>query len=301
MNDSGLRFDESVPVTTIEVKDAAVEAIPESERVAVGEKVVCKLAQERASYRVLRYVLPVVKRRDTGELVSARAPANVLERTAADVSLLAGMLVDKFRHHLPLHRQHRRMADAGIVVSRSSLTNWAGRAADLLAPVAAAQTAHVLESRVLAMDETPIKAGLKEPGRMRQGYFWPIHGEDDEIVFPYAPTREHKHVEAFLGEFRGTLVSDGYEAYARYAAKRAGVRHAQCWAYVAVVVMLRRARIDARGAGSAARRRNITSFDHSAPRNAMSPLFVFHGRPGPGSEASHSATALAFVSRSISA
>ena len=231
VNDSGLRFDESVPVTTIEVKDAAVEAIPESERVAVGEKVVCKLAQERASYRVLRYVLPVVKRRDTGELVSARAPANVLERTAADVSLLAGMLVDKFRHHLPLHRQHRRMADAGIVVSRSSLTNWAGRAADLLAPVAAAQTAHVLESRVLAMDETPIKAGLKEPGRMRQGYFWPIHGEDDEIVFPYAPTREHRHVEAFLGEFRGTLVSDGYEAYAAYAAKRAGVRHAQCWSH----------------------------------------------------------------------
>lgn len=34
VNDSGLRFDESVPVTTIEVKDAAVEAIPESERVA---------------------------------------------------------------------------------------------------------------------------------------------------------------------------------------------------------------------------------------------------------------------------
>ena len=231
VNDSGLRFDESVPVTTIEVKDPAVEAIPESERVAVGEKVVCRLAEERASYRVLRYVLPVVKRRDTGELVSARAPANVLERTAADVSLLAGMLVDKFRHHLPLYRQHRRMADAGIVVSRSSLTNWAGRAADLLAPVAAAQTAHVLESRVLAMDETPIKAGLKEPGKMRQGYFWPIYGEQDEIVFPYAPTREHRHVEAFLGEFRGTLASDGYEAYARYAAKRSGVRHAQCWAH----------------------------------------------------------------------
>ena len=90
---------------------------------------------------------------------------------------------------------------------------------------------HGLESRVLAMDETPIKAGVKEPGKMRQGYFWPIYGEDDEIVFPYAPTREHGHVEAFLGEFRGTLVSDGYEAYARYAAKRAGVRHAQCWAH----------------------------------------------------------------------
>ena len=231
VNESGLRFDDTVPVTTIEVRDPAVESIPASERVVVGEKVTHRLAQRPASYEVLRYVRPVVKRRDTGRLVAARAPANVLERTSADVSLLAGMLVDKFRHHLPLHRQHRRLADAGIALSRSSLTNWTGRAIDLLGPVAAAQTAHVLESRVLAMDETPVKAGLAEPGRMRQGYFWPIYGEDDEIVFPFAPTREHRHVEAFLGDFEGVLSSDGYEAYARYAAKRAGVRHAQCWAH----------------------------------------------------------------------
>ena len=231
VNESGLRFDDTVPVTTIEVRDPAVESIPESERVVVGEKVTHRLAQRPASYEVLKYVRPVVKRRDTGELASARAPANVLERTAADVSLLAGMLVDKFRHHLPLHRQHRRMADAGIALSRASLTNWTGRAIDLLEPIAAAQTAHVLESRVLAMDETPVKAGRAEPGRMRQGYFWPIYGDDDEVVFPFAPTREHRHVEAFLGDFEGVLSSDGYEAYARYASKRAGVRHAQCWAH----------------------------------------------------------------------
>ena len=183
VNECGLRFDATVPVTTIEVKDPEVESIPMSERVVVGEKVTHRLAQRPASYEVLRYVRPVVKRRGTGELLTARAPANVLERTAADASLLAGMLVDKFRHHLPPHRQHRRMSDAGIAASRSSLTNWAGRAIDLLRPIAAA---HVLDSCVLAMDETPVKAGVKEPGKMHQGCFWPIHGEDDEIVFPFA-------------------------------------------------------------------------------------------------------------------
>ena len=189
-----------------EVKNPAVESIPETPRVVVGEKV----TQRPASDEVLRYVRPVVKWRDTGGLASARAPSNVLERTSADVSLLAGMLVDKFRHHLPLHRQHRRMADAGDRVRRASLRNWTGQAIDLLAPVSAAQTAHVLESRVLAMDETPVKAGVREPGKMRQGYFWSIYG-DDEIVFPFAPTREHRHVEAFLGDFEGVLSSDGYD------------------------------------------------------------------------------------------
>ena len=171
-----------------------------------------------------------VKRRDTGELLTPLAPANVLERTSVDVSFLAGMLIDKFRYHLPLFRQHQRLADSGIRVSRSSLTNWAGRAVDLLEPVCAAQAAHILQGGVVAMDETSVKAGRVAPGKMRTAYFWPVYGEADEIVFHYAPSRAHKHVEAFLGDFKGTLLSDGYAAYSAYARQR-GIVHAQCWSH----------------------------------------------------------------------
>lgn len=230
VNESGLRFDATVPVEVVRVVDPVIEAIPEAEREVVGEKVSHRLAQEPGSYKVLKYVRQVVKRRDTGELLTPSSPSNVLERTAVDVSFLAGMLIDKFRYHLPLHRQHQRLADSGIRVGRSSLTNWAGRAVDLLKPVVAAQGAHILEGGVVAMDETSIKAGRAAPGRMRNAYFWPVHGEADEIVFHYAPSRAHKHVEAFLGDFRGTLLSDGYAAYAAYA-QRQGVVHAQCWAH----------------------------------------------------------------------
>ena len=126
VNESGLRFDETVPVEVIEVVDPAIEAIPEAEREVIGEKVSHRLAQEPGSYKVLKYVRQIIKRRDTGELLTPSAPPNVLERTAVDVSFLAGMLVDKFCCHLPLYRQHQRLADAGIRVSRSSLTNWRG-------------------------------------------------------------------------------------------------------------------------------------------------------------------------------
>ena len=85
-----------------------------------------RLAQEPGSYRVLKYIRQVVKRRDTGQLVTAAAAPNVLEKSAVDVSFLAAMLVDKFRYHLPLYRQHQRLQDSGIKVSRGSLTNWAG-------------------------------------------------------------------------------------------------------------------------------------------------------------------------------
>ena len=76
VNESGLRFDDTVPVTTIEVRDPAVESIPASERVVVGEKVTHRLAQRPASYEVLRYVRPVVKRRDTGGLIPEHVRAN---------------------------------------------------------------------------------------------------------------------------------------------------------------------------------------------------------------------------------
>ena len=76
-----MRFDETVPVETIDVIDPAIEAIPEAEREVIGEKVSHRLAQEPGSYKVLRYVRQVVKRRDTGELVTPPAPPNVLERT----------------------------------------------------------------------------------------------------------------------------------------------------------------------------------------------------------------------------
>lgn len=232
LNESGLRFDDSVPVRIITLSDPSLEAIAESERVQIGEKVTHRLAQHPGSYEVLKYVRPVYKIRATQEIRSVPAPANVLDKCVADVSLLAGMLTDKFLYHLPLYRQHQRLLASGIQLSRGSLSHWAARAIDLLAPIYSAQCEHIRHSRVLAMDETPIKAGRQDKGKMRSAYFWPIYGEDNEIVFPYAASRAHCQVQTFLGStFKGTLVTDGYEAYAAYARNNSEVTHAECWAH----------------------------------------------------------------------
>jgi transposase len=231
VTDTGLRFDETVPVNIITIGDPAIEALPASERECIGEKVTYRLAQRPASYELMKYIRRVYKITATQAIVTTVSPPTVLDKCAADVSLLAGLLTDKFLYHLPLYRQHQRITAAGIQVSRSSLTNWSSRAIDLLAPIYAAQFSHVLLSRVLAMDETPIKAGRREKGKLRQCYFWPIHGQDNEVVFPFATSRAHSHVPNLLGAFTGTLLSDGYEAYAAYARNNTAVTHAECWAH----------------------------------------------------------------------
>jgi transposase len=231
VNDSGLRFDEDVPVETIAVSDPAIEAIPLDQRELIGEKVTCRLAQRPGSYVILRYVRPVYKVLENQTVVTTPAPSNVLDKTVVDVSFLVGLLIDKFCYHLPLYRQHQRLEQSGIQVSRSSLTTWVGRSIDLLRPIVEAQRRHILLSRVLAMDETSIKAGRQEKGKMRQAYFWPIYGEAGEIVFLYAPSREHRHVATFLQGFSGTLLTDGYEAYAAYTRATEGAINANCWSH----------------------------------------------------------------------
>jgi len=231
-SEAGLRFDDSVPIQTIHVPNAELDDLSEDQKENVTEKISYRLAQEPASYVVLKIVRQVIRRKDTGELTCPPAPASVLPGSYADVSVLAGLLIDKFRYHLPLYRQHQRMQAAGLTLSRSSLSNWVHRSIELLEPIYWAQLDSILHSQVLAMDETPIRAGRASKGKMRTAFFWPIYGDQHEVAFPYARSRAHHHAKSILGEYRGTLISDGYRAYDDYAARRDEVVHAQCWVHV---------------------------------------------------------------------
>ena len=238
-------FDEArVPVETIVVPNPEAQGLSPEHYEVIGEKVSHRLAQRPGSLVVLKYVRPVIKRRDTQTLHCASAPVGVIEGSRADVSFIAGMLMDKFRWHLPLYRQHQRLIDAGFNLSRPWLTQLVQQAAQLLEPIYEAQFESIRAGRVITMDETPIKAGQAGGGKMKATYFWPVYGEHDEVCFPHFESRRHEHVEQALGLHRapGTvLLSDGYEAYASYA-KKTGIKNAQCWAHS------RRAFFEAQGA-----------------------------------------------------
>lgn len=226
-----LFFDRSkVPVQTIVLPAPTAGLSPDHYEV-IGEKVSYRLAQRPGSYVVLEYKRPLIK--VAGEVPRcAPAPQGVLEGSRADVSLQVGLVVDKFVWHMPLHRQHQRMGQSGLRVSRPWLTQLAQATIELLRPIYTAQLLSIRESHVIAMDETPIKAGV-DKGKMKKGYFWPVHGEQGEMCFHYAASRSHANVRQILGETLspGTvLLSDGYAAYARYT-EQLKVTHAQCWAH----------------------------------------------------------------------
>jgi transposase len=227
-------FDEArVPVETIEVPDPEVQGLSPDEYEIISQKVSYRLAQRPGSYVVLKYLRWVTKRHDTQSLGCPPAPTGVIEGSRADVSFAAGLIIDKYAYHLPLYRQHQRLTDSGIRVTRPWLTQVCQKTISLLEPVYEAQFDSIRSSRVKAMDETPIKAGRTGHGKMKMGYFWPVYGGQDEVCFPFFPSRNAEHVRAALGATHpadAVLLTDGYRAYSGYA-KKVGIDHALCWSH----------------------------------------------------------------------
>jgi transposase len=230
-DEGSLRFDSSVPVEVIELLNPELAGLTEEEDEVIGEKITYRLAQRPGAYVILTYVRKVIKRKDTEALSCPPAPPAVLEKSFADVRVLAGLLIDKFRYPLPLYRQHQRLLHAGITLSRATLTQWVQRTAALLEPIYYALLSSILQSAVLAMDETPIKAGRRVKGKLHTGYFWPVYGDQDEVAFPFAASRAGAVVREALGSFCGVLVTDGYSVYDRFAQRVNPLVHAQCWSH----------------------------------------------------------------------
>jgi transposase len=232
----GRFFDEAkVPVETIEVEAPQTRGLAPEAFEIIDHKTTYRLAQRPGSYVVLAYRRPVVKLKTEGTLVCPPAPLGVIENSRADVSFLVGLILDKLLWHLPLYRQHQRLLQAGLKVSRSWLTQLIEQACALLDPVIEAQLQSILKSRVLSMDETPIKAGRSQtPGKMQVGHVWPLYGDQDEVHFHYAQSRGAKVILDLLKSERpqgAILLSDGYSAYECYLGQVGGSSHALCWAH----------------------------------------------------------------------
>jgi transposase len=231
--DSGLRFDPAVPVQEIRVPNPETETLSPSDYVVIGQKVTYRLAQRPGAYVVLKFVRDVLKLRSTEDILCPPAPPAVIEKSFADVSFLAGLLVDKFVYHLPLYRQHQRLQDGGIRLARATLTNLVHRSVMLLKPIYEAQLLSILASLVLLMDETPLRAGRRpgKKGKMQNAYFWPMLGDRAEIAFPFSTSRGLDVPRQLLGSFQGKLFTDGYEVYARYVKSTQGISLVQCWSH----------------------------------------------------------------------
>ncbi len=209
----------------------------------IGEDVSERLDIVPAQFRVIVTRRPKYACRScTDGVVQAPAPARLIPGGLPTEATVAHVLVSKYADHLPLYRQAQIYSRQGVVLDRSTLADWVGRAAFELKPVFDALMANLKQSTKLFMDET--RAPVLDPGRRKTktGYFWALArndrpwGGDDlpGVAFTYAPGRGGEHAERILQGFGGILQVDGYAGYNRLLAPdRVGpdIRLAFCWAH----------------------------------------------------------------------
>jgi transposase len=112
-------------------------------------------------------------------------------------------------------------AREGVDIDRSTMADWVGSMAALVAPLAEAIGRHVRAGAVLHADDTTVPVLEPGRGRTRTGRLWAVVCDERPFagtapaaaLYRYSPDRRGEHAEALLGSCRGFLHADGYAGF----------------------------------------------------------------------------------------
>ena len=204
----------------------------------IGQDVSEVLDYEPGSFHVVRHVRPRLACAGCKTIVQAAAPSRPVERGMAGAGLLAHVLVGKYADSLPLYRQCQIYAREGVMLERSTLTDWVGQAARLLTPLARAIGRHVLRGDKVHGDDTPIRVLGGKGNKAKTGRLW-VYVRDDRpgagqappaVWFQYSADRKGEHPARHLKDWRGILQADAFAGYNQlYEDGR--IVEAACWSH----------------------------------------------------------------------
>lgn len=191
-----------------------------------------------AEYYVQEYHVHVYRdKTDRSHIVRAEAPKKLFGKGLASASIVSGICNGKFTNALPFYRIEQEFERNDVPISRQTMANWVTMAADLyFSLIVDRLKKDMFSHRVIHCDETPMlvtkdgrKAGAKS-------YMWVYRSNvldpHPAVIFDYQKTRHHSHPLEFLGDFKGILVTDGFEAYHKVARLRSGkIIVAGCWVH----------------------------------------------------------------------
>lgn len=203
---------ENLPVKEIVIEpEQDVEGL-----VKIGEEISETLEYTPASLIKRRTIRPKYVKADGQGIVIGNLPSRPIEKSIAEASLLAHILVSKYVDHLPLYRQIQMFKrDFGWNASQSTLSDWVNSCCILLEPLYNRLKQKVISSDYIQADESPIKVLDSDKAKStHQGYQWvyrsPLH---DLVLFNYQKGRGKAAPKEILKDYKGYLQCDGYKVY----------------------------------------------------------------------------------------
>jgi len=176
---------------------------------------------------------------------SADKPAAAIDKGLPGPGLLSYITTCKFDMYLPLYRLENHFERQGFRIARSTQSIWCGDVADLLEPLYRRMIKQVLQSHLIATDDThmPMQAKAGAPAdryssvgwkdKAARAYMWVYIGDDEHPynIYDFSTSRNREGPIHFLGDYDQVLLADGYAGYNGVVTGNALVR-AGCWLHL---------------------------------------------------------------------
>ncbi|RLD28207.1 MAG: IS66 family transposase, partial [Bacteroidetes bacterium] len=195
--------------------------------IRIGEEVTEVLEHKPGELFVRRIVRPkyVLKKdatqqeedieESTEKIKIGALPMLPLPRSNAGGSLLAELLISKYMHHLPFHRQLAIFKQSGVSIPASTVNGWFKGSSDLLRALYHRLREIVMETDYLQVDETTVPVIDNKKQRAAKSYLWVVRSVIDNLLFFHYDqgSRAQRVVIDLLRDYQGAVQTDGYEVY----------------------------------------------------------------------------------------
>ncbi len=179
----------------------------------------------------------VYKSKKDNHFKRADHPAYLLRNSLVSPSLLAGIWNAKYVNAQPLYRQEQEFRRMGLDIDRTDMARWTILCAERYLSIFYDYLHEKLyDYHVLQADETPVRVTKEDRTDGTKHYMWvyrsgKMYLEKQIVLYEYQPTRKSDHPRAFLKDFKGVCVTDGYQVYHTIENECEDLRIAGCWAH----------------------------------------------------------------------
>ncbi len=161
-------------------------------------------------------------------IITAEGPTKLLPGSSYSIDFAVSSIVDKYLNHIPLERQVRMMNSLGLkCMNTNTLYNLASVVAVYLEPVAEKIKKDILSLGLVHSDETPWPINNNKDSN---GYMWIISNQKGSH-YKFESTRSGLVIKETLGDYKGTIMSDGYSGYTQFRKENSSITSALCHAH----------------------------------------------------------------------
>jgi transposase len=251
--------DEYMPEARIEIDDPA--AIAEG-REPIGFEESCRQAYRRGG--PIRVVVARVKykrvdadgreieeevdehgRKTGAVIITAPMPKELFKRGLLAPSMIAHILVQKYRFGIPFHRLSEMLRAQGVRIDDSVMCRYAEDAGNTLACIVdvcakeAKETAFCLSTDATGVCIQPESAKGAPRRACRKGHFFVVLADQDHIFFEYQPKHTSAAVCEMFRGFKGYIQADAHCVYdalyrgdARVSPDDKAPEEVGCWSHL---------------------------------------------------------------------